>query len=84
VSAKRIVGYRVYAHMDDDGCERGPLGDQRGGGFSWKWYEGKGLPRPRSRESATNLRNVANEWLAANGYTRNARLVPVFGKDGGR
>jgi len=73
-----IVGYRVHAHLDD-GCERGPLGAQRGGGggFCWKWYDGKGKPRPRSRENATKLRDMANNWLAANGYTRNARLVPV-------
>jgi len=80
--ATRIIGYRVTAHMDDK-IERGYLTDQRGGGFSWKWYEGRRTPRHRSRESAEKLRDRANRWLAANGHTRNARLVPVRAEKAG-
>lgn len=70
------VRYRVTAHLDDT-SERGYLTAQRGGGFSWKWYEGGRKPRPRLRASAEKLRDMANRWLTANGYTRNARLVRV-------
>lgn len=78
-----IVGYRVTADMDDK-IERGYITEQRGEGFSWKWHDGEGKPRPRSYFSAVDLRDKVNRWLAKNGYTRNARLVPVRRSHGKR